>query len=85
MFGFEVEDEEQEEWAELKMGNDMELAIKKQFEGEPIGSSGIGFAVSDCRMDTDVLKERERTILKKDCELRENGTKYITQIFRARQ
>ena len=33
MFGFEVEDET-EEWAELKMGNGMELAIKKQFEGE---------------------------------------------------
>ena len=79
MFDFEVE-YETEDWAELKMGNGMELAIKKQFEGDSVGSSGLGFAVNDCRKATDDLKERGASI-KKDCELRENGTKYLTQII----
>lgn len=79
MFGFEVE-ENTEDWAELKMGNGMELAIKKQFEGDSIGSSGIGFAVDDCRKATDVLKEKGAQI-RKDCEIRENGTKCLSQII----
>jgi len=78
MFGFEVESET-DEWAELKMDNGMELAIKKQFEGEQIGSSGLGFAVSDCREATDLLKGKGAEVVK-DCELRENGTKYLTQV-----
>ena len=78
MFGFEVESETKE-WAELKMGSAMELAIKKQFEGESIGSSGIGFAVNDCRKATDALIEQGAEIVR-DCELRENGTKYLTQV-----
>ena len=78
MFDFEIE-YETEDWAELKMGSGMELAIKKQFEGDSIGSSGIGFAVTDCRKSTDILKERGAEI-KKDCEIRENGTKCLTQI-----
>jgi predicted enzyme related to lactoylglutathione lyase len=79
MFGFEVEDET-EEWAELKMGvSGLELAIKKQFEGEPVGSSGIGFAVDNCKNATAILKDRGANV-RKDCELRENGTKYLTQI-----
>jgi len=78
MFGFEVE-YETEDWAELKMKDGLELAIKKQFEGETTGSSGIGFVVRDCRKATDDLKAKGATI-KKDCEVRENGTKLLTQI-----
>ena len=78
MFGFEVESETVE-WAGLKMDNGMELAIKKQFEGEPVGSSGFGFAVNDCKKAMGILKERGAKIVK-DCELRENGTKYLTQV-----
>ena len=78
MFDFEVE-YETEEWAELKIGNGMELAIKKQFEGEQIGSSGIGFVVNDCRKATDVLRKRGAEIVK-DCELKDEGTKYLTQV-----
>jgi predicted enzyme related to lactoylglutathione lyase len=79
MFGFEVE-YNTEDWAELKIGNGMELAIKKQFEGDSIGSSGMGFAVSDCRKATDSLKEKGAEI-RKDCEIRENGTKCLSQII----
>ncbi|MFH0804019.1 MAG: VOC family protein [Candidatus Zambryskibacteria bacterium] len=76
-FGFEVEDET-ESWAELKMENGMELAIKKA-EEESIGSSGLGFAVNNCRKATDVLRERGAKIVK-DCEPRENGSKILTQV-----
>lgn len=79
MFGFEVE-YEKDDWVELKMESGIELAIKKQFEGDSIGSCGIGFVVNNCREATDILKERGANI-KKDCELRENGTKYLTQIL----
>ena len=79
MFGFMVEDET-EDWAELKIGSGMELAIKKQFNDESIGSSGIGLVVKDCRKATDDLKEKGANI-RKDCELRENGTKYLTQVM----
>jgi predicted enzyme related to lactoylglutathione lyase len=78
MFGFKVDDESPD-WAELSIENGPELAIKKRFEGDAVGSSGLGFAVNDCRKATDALKERGATILK-DCELRENGTKLLTQI-----
>ena len=79
--GFIVDDETPE-WAELKMENgNIELAIKKQFEGDTIGSSGLGFVVKDCRKTTDILKERGVEIVK-DCEhrTRENGVEYLTQI-----
>lgn len=78
MFGFNVE-YVTEDWAELKMGNGMELAIKKQFEGDSVGSSGIGFTVADCKFITNILKEKGAQV-KKDCELIEDGTKYFSQI-----
>ena len=79
MFGFVIE-YETEGWAELKMGNSgMELAIKKQFDGDSASSSGIGFVVENCRNATSVLKGRGAEIVK-DCESRENGTKYLTQV-----
>ena len=78
MFDFEIK-YETEDWAELEIGNGMELAIKKQFEGDSIGSSGIGFAVDDCQKATNALKEKGAQV-KKDCELRENKTKCLSQI-----
>ncbi len=76
-FGFEIE-YETEGWAELKMENGIELAIKKA-EEESVGSGGLGFAVNDCRKATDVLKERGAEIIK-DCESRENDSKILTQV-----
>ncbi|MEK7624931.1 MAG: VOC family protein [Patescibacteria group bacterium] len=75
--GFKIE-YETSEWAELKTENGMELALKKQFKGDPVGSGGLGFVVNDCRKATDILKNRGVKILK-DCELREKGSKYLTQ------
>ena len=74
--GFKIE-YETSEWAEMKMENGMELALKKKLEGEATGSGGLGFVVNDCQKATEILKGRGVEILT-DCELKE-GNKYITQ------
>jgi predicted enzyme related to lactoylglutathione lyase len=68
--GFEIE-WNTPEWAELKMENGMSLALKRRDENDPVGSGGMGFAVNDCRLATDALKEKGVEITK-DCEDREN-------------
>lgn len=76
--GFKVEDQTPK-WSELMTDSGIELALKQKDEGDVVGSGGFGFVVTDCRKATDVLKEKGVEIVK-DCESRENGTKYLTQV-----
>jgi catechol 2,3-dioxygenase-like lactoylglutathione lyase family enzyme len=66
------------DWAELKLGNGLSLALRKKSPTDPIGSSGIGFRVKDCRLATDALKARGVEFVR-DCEHRVEEKDVLSQ------
>ncbi len=68
------------EWAELKMENGIELALKKRGENDSIGSGGFGFAVKDCRLATDEIKKKGVEVTR-DCDRREEQGDILTQFL----